>query len=265
MCLRPFGQVRRPARNAPARPPHASPAQFRSSCPMSAGFQASYRRPAGCPATIRGWPSVPCARHAPDNPPGARLTRFSSSFLVSAGQPARAAGRSGGLPPSPLPAVLHPRARRFVSQPHRCAVGLRVFGCKASASLQPCAATSPTRPLCARPCGLAQPRLFPGGAVVVVRGCSWFSACAYRCGVAGPWSAGRGGLVIEPVIGKPWGAAPNPARAAGCSGAGGENLSPSPPASVFFTVPRQGCALRARLCRPLTLIAPCKCNARSCI
>lgn len=248
MCLRPFGQVRRPARNAPVRPPHASPAQFRSSCPMSAGFQASYRRPAGCPATIRGWPSVPCARHAPGNPPGARLTRYSCSFVMSACQPASVAGRSGGLQPSPLPAVLHPRARRFVSQPHRCAVGLPVFGCKASASLQPCAATSPTRPLCARPCGLAQPRLFPGGAVLVVRGCSRFPACVYRSGVAGPWSAGRGGLVIEPVIGKPWGAAPNPARAAGCSGAGVRSITPALRLACFLLFRVKGSRLR----RPAT-------------
>ena len=153
-------------------------------------------------------------------------------------------------------AVFVPGLRCSVSQHHRFAVVLQSLGARLPLRFSHAPPRPPPAHSAQRPKARAAPPIL---------GCGSPGCCAcsvVSASLAGITRRGRcrlvvaAGRAIAPAC-KPWGAAPNPARVAGCSGAGGEKHSPSPPASVFFTVPRQGCALRARLRRPLTRCSLC--------
>ena len=88
-----------------------------------------------CGASAAPVPATPAAGRRPE-------TRRSSAVVLLAVR---------ALFPSPVIQSANPTA---------CAVGLQAHGCTASAALQPCAATAPTRPLCAAPCGARSPAYF---------------------------------------------------------------------------------------------------------
>ena len=208
----------------PLDPRRSALASRRARRQASAAPQVRARRPQSSrPATA----GLPTAHH--------RRRRSTVSALRSA-SPVRPALRRAPGARLVHPPVL-PLTARHVTRPaiagrltaslqfrqrHRSRGRAAKCGRTASASLQPCPATAPARPLCARPRGGARsPALVEGVAVILVVGARGLMPSSgvgamggdvVRLGVAG------GGTRC--TAGEPW-ALPTPAPVAGGSGAGG--------------------------------------------
>lgn len=205
------------------------------------------RRRVARPAPSRPVTALACPepeRPAPPNPAPVRAGKRRAS-------PRHARSRSpAGKPSPPCPCrpfrfESHSRHRHPVSQPRRCAAGLKAHGARlAVLAMRRHVPHPPTLRSALR---RAQPRL-----VQVAPSRSPWSSVVHCLrlrsspgGAVGGWSWRHVVPAASPP--KPWGAAPNPAPVAGGSGAGGEIL-PQPSGQRVLAVPRQGCAPAAPGC-----------------
>ena len=286
MYLRPFGQGPKPARAAPALHRRASPAQIRRRRSTACMSVAPRKRSA--PGDLPPPPLDPrrsalasrrARRHA-SAAPQVRAHRPQSSRPATAGLPAAhhrrrstvSALRSASpvrpaLRRAPGARLVHapvsPPGARHVTRPaiagrltaplqfrqrHRWRGRVARCGRTASASLQPCPATAPARPLCALPRGAraAPPSVWVSRSrMLEVLECGGFGR--RRRSRRGRGRAGRVGRRCALHRRKTVGAAHTcPCR--GGLGGWGSKATPSPPAQRIFSARRQGFAPMAPGC-----------------